>query len=248
MIQLEEEERLEKEGPHLVCADRSLRILVAEDNEFNMEVVKTMLTQMGHNVECAWNGSEAIELLFDADGAPIKDPESQGGISFSFDLVFMDCNMPVLDGYEASEFIRKNEGRLGLEPPLPIIALTAYAMPGDQEKCLTHGMTDYLTKPMTKEALLKMINKHAPRHSPKDSPLPAHGGPGSVPLSAAEGPRRASVPRNVSDASLDRGGGGGTQEAGVAGVGAKEQVVLTLRTLMGTARIARSDQGGSVCR
>merc|ERR1740117_1125786 len=75
MIQLEEEERLEKEGPHMVHSDRSLRILVAEDNEFNMEVVKTMLTQMGHNVECAWNGSEAIELLFDPNGKPIKDPE-----------------------------------------------------------------------------------------------------------------------------------------------------------------------------
>ena len=232
MIQLEEEERLEKEGPHMVHSDRSLRILVAEDNEFNMEVVKTMLTQMGHNVECAWNGSEAIELLFDPNGKPIKDPEITSGISFSFDLVFMDCNMPVLDGYEASEFIRKNEQLCNLEPPLPIIALTAYAMPGDQDKCISHGMTDYLTKPMTKEALLKMITKHSPRHSPKDSPLPAHGKTDSS-SEATEGPRKslvkATVPRNNSETSLDRGEG----EMGV-----NEQVVRTLRTLMGTARIA----------
>ena len=55
-------------------SDRSLRILVAEDNEFNMEVVKTMLTQMGHSVECAWNGSEAIEKLFGLNGAPLEHP------------------------------------------------------------------------------------------------------------------------------------------------------------------------------
>jgi len=213
-----------------VHSDRSLRILVAEDNEFNMEVVKTMLTQMGHNVECAWNGSEAIELLFDPDGKPIKDPEIQSGISFSFDLIFMDCNMPVLDGYEASEFIRKNEQLCNLEPPVPIIALTAYAMPGDQEKCISHGMTDYLTKPMTKEALTKMITKHSPRHSPKDSPLlPAHGQQASR-SEAAEAPRKANPPpRNVSETSLDGGSGM---------MGANEQVVRTLRTLMGTARIA----------
>ena len=230
VIQLEEEERLEKEGPQCVHSDRSLRILVAEDNEFNMEVVKTMLTQMGHNVECAWNGSEAIELLFDPNGKPIKDPEIQSGISFSFDLIFMDCNMPVLDGYEASEFIRKNEQLCNLEPPVPIIALTAYAMPGDQEKCISHGMTDYLTKPMTKEALTKMITKHSPRHSPKDSPLlPAHGQRASS-SEAAEAPRKANPPpRNVSETSLDGGSGM---------MGANEQVVRTLRTLLGTARIA----------
>ena len=236
MIQLEEEERLEKEGPHMVHSDRSLRILVAEDNEFNMEVVKTMLTQMGHSVECAWNGSEAIELLFDPNGKPIKDPECQSGISFSYDLIFMDCNMPVLDGYEASEFIRKNEQLFSLDPPVPIIALTAYAMPGDQEKCISHGMTDYLTKPMTKEALTKMITKHSPRHSPTDSPLPAGGvqlpagGEQHSSSEAAEAPRKANPPpRNISETSLDNGSDK---------MGANEQVVRTLRTLMGTARIA----------
>ena len=133
------------------------------------------------------------------------------GATFGVDLVFMDCNMPVLDGYEAAEFIRKNEQLCNLEPPVPIIALTAYAMPGDQDKCISHGMTDYLTKPMTKEALTKMITKHSPRHSPKDSPLPAEHGGGAAReheagAEAAEAPPRCSNPptRNVSDpASLD---------------------------------------------
>ena len=119
--------------------------------------------------------------------------------------------MPVLDGYEAAEFIRKNEQLCNLEPPVPIIALTAYAMPGDQDKCISHGMTDYLTKPMTKEALTKMITKHSPRHSPKDSPLPPEHGGGAARVhepgaEAAEAPPRSSNPptRNVSDpASLD---------------------------------------------
>ena len=118
--------------------------------------------------------------------------------------------MPVLDGYEAAEFIRKNEQLCNLEPPVPIIALTAYAMPGDQDKCISHGMTDYLTKPMTKEALTKMITKHSPRHSPKDSPLPPeHGGAAArvheAGSDAAEAPRSTNPPtRNVSDpASLD---------------------------------------------
>ena len=72
------------------------------------------------------------------------------------DLIFMDCNMPVMDGYEACNYIRKQEARLGLVP-IPIIALTAYAMPGDRDKCLEHGMTDYLTKPMTKQALMQVV-------------------------------------------------------------------------------------------
>ena len=77
-----------------------------------------------------------------------------------YDLILMDCNMPVMDGYEACSFIRTSETRLGLHPT-PIIALTAYAMPGDREKCLACGMTDYLTKPMTKQALRKVVTRCA---------------------------------------------------------------------------------------
>ena len=130
------------------------KILVAEDNEFNMEVVKTMLQRMGHSVTVAWDGSECIEKLFDSNGNPVLSERAPGRLLH--DLIFMDCNMPVMDGYEACNYIRKQEARLGLVP-IPIIALTAYAMPGDRDKCLEHGMTDYLTKPMTKQALMQVV-------------------------------------------------------------------------------------------
>ena len=141
---------------------RPASILVAEDNEFNMEVVKTMLIKMGHSVEIAWDGSECLERLFDANGQPMLSPVRPDRLAY--DLIFMDCNMPVMDGYEACTFIRKSEARLGLTP-VPIIALTAYAMPGDRDKCLDHGMTDYLTKPMSKQALRKMVSRYTPHGS-----------------------------------------------------------------------------------
>jgi CheY-like chemotaxis protein len=77
-----------------------------------------------------------------------------------YDVIFMDCNMPIMDGYEASKYIRKAEKRLKLAP-VPIIALTAYAMAGDRDKCLEHGMTDYITKPMSKAPLGTALAKEA---------------------------------------------------------------------------------------
>ena len=125
-----------------------------------MEVVKTMLETLGHNVTAAWDGSECIECLFDPNGKPLLDANGEPPERLGYDLIFMDCNMPVMDGYEATTFIRKAEARLGL-PPTPVIALTAYAMPGDCEKCLGCGMTDYLTKPMSKQMLRKMVNRYS---------------------------------------------------------------------------------------
>ena len=71
----------------------------------------------------------------------------------------MDCNMPFMDGYEATNVIREAETGLKLKPK-PIIALTAYAMPGDQEKCLSYGMTGYLTKPLTMKSLRDLVCKY----------------------------------------------------------------------------------------
>ena len=159
-IQMVEEEMLAQNSLDVGEADmQPATILVAEDNEFNMEVVKTMLQSMGHTVDIVWDGSECLECLFDSGGQPMLHPQIPNRLKY--DVIFMDCNMPVMDGYETCRLIRKSEAQFGLEP-VPIVALTAYAMPGDRDKCLGNGMTDYLTKPMSKQALRKLVSRYAP--------------------------------------------------------------------------------------
>ena len=119
-----------------------------------------MLETLGHSVTVAWDGSECVERLFDSNGKPLLDQNGEVPERLGYDIIFMDCNMPVMDGYEATQFIRKAEARLGIQPT-PVIALTAYAMPGDREKCISAGMTDYLTKPMSKQMLKKMVSRYA---------------------------------------------------------------------------------------
>ena len=109
-------------------------------------------------------GVPALEKLFQPNGNLVATKaDSKRGRPLGFDLIFMDCNMPVMDGYEACGFIRRAEERLGLNPT-PIIALTAYAMPGDKEKCLNAGMSDYITKPIVRDLLLATVNKHMRLH------------------------------------------------------------------------------------
>ncbi len=111
-----------------------INILVVEDNAVNQEVALGMLNKIGFQAEVADNGQEGLDAL--ANG--------------NFDLVLMDCQMPVLDGYAATAEIRKREGGV---KHTPIIALTANAMTGDAEKCLAAGMDDYLSKPFEPDAL-----------------------------------------------------------------------------------------------
>ncbi len=108
-----------------------LRLLVAEDNPANQIVARMLLAKLGHLVEIAGDGRQALELL--ATG--------------TYDAVLMDCQMPVLDGYATTRAIRAGEVA-GANPQIPIIALTAYAMPDDRAKCLAAGMNDYVTKPL----------------------------------------------------------------------------------------------------
>ncbi|MCU7921061.1 MAG: response regulator [Candidatus Thiodiazotropha sp. (ex Epidulcina cf. delphinae)] len=121
-------------------AARKHRVLVAEDNLVNQAVIEEMLRLLNCTVTLAANGQEAIELL-QRDG---------------FDLVMMDIQMPGVDGYQATRIIRDNE-----QAPehIPIIALTANVLEGDQQKCLDAGMDDYLGKPVTQEKLEKILRK-----------------------------------------------------------------------------------------
>jgi two-component system, sensor histidine kinase and response regulator len=114
------------------------RVLVAEDNPVNQLVIRQQLRRLGYAAEIVANGRLAVEQT--RDGA--------------FDLVLMDCQMPELDGYEASRQIRSIEGD---SRHTPIVAMTANALPGDREKCLEAGMDDYITKPVRLDALERLL-------------------------------------------------------------------------------------------
>ena len=117
-----------------------LHVLLAEDNPINQQLVARMLANRGHTVEVVSTGAEALAAL-----------EQQ-----PFDVVLMDVQMPEMDGFEATAAIRDRERATNRH--MPIIAMTAHAMRGDQEKCLNAGMDAYLSKPMTATALYTTID------------------------------------------------------------------------------------------
>jgi CheY-like chemotaxis protein len=140
------------------------RVLVAEDNPFNQKVAQYILEKQGLRVDLAANGNEAVQMM----------------ANFVYDLVFMDCQMPEMDGYEATGIIRRLGGPAARTP---IIAMTAHAMPGDRERCTAAGMDDYLSKPVRAELVTEMLHRWvlgagAPAHVPW---------PGSFPEPAAIG-------------------------------------------------------------
>lgn len=119
-----------------------LKILVVEDNTVNQEVALGMLEKIGFSASVADNGQDGLDKL-----------ESE-----TFDLVLMDCQMPVLDGYAATQELRRREAQsAGEKQHMPVIALTANAMTGDAEKCLAAGMDDYLSKPFEEHVLEEKI-------------------------------------------------------------------------------------------
>lgn len=120
-----------------------VRVLVAEDNPTNQKVATVMLGRLGCEVTLACDGHEALAKLREAE----------------FDVVFMDCQMPELDGYEAAQEIRSWGGRFA---SLPIVALTAHTMQGDRERSLAAGMDDHLTKPFTSEGLRESLERWLP--------------------------------------------------------------------------------------
>lgn len=122
------------------------RILVVEDNEINQIVVGEMLKHVGVEVEYASDGMQAIDKLMES---------SMTGKEFC--LVLMDCQMPIMDGYEATQNIRKMQTSF---THIPIIALTANAMMGEKEKCLDSGMNDFLSKPLDSDLLYAQLQKY----------------------------------------------------------------------------------------
>lgn len=122
------------------------RLLLVEDNAINQEVASLMLEDLGLTTDIASNGLEAISAL---KSAPDESP---------YTLIFMDCQMPEMDGYEASQTIRNLDAGARYAV-IPIIAMTANAMKGDREKCLNAGMSDYLTKPIDPDELSAILVK-----------------------------------------------------------------------------------------
>jgi CheY-like chemotaxis protein/HPt (histidine-containing phosphotransfer) domain-containing protein len=115
-----------------VLRDLGLKVLLVEDSPVNLEVASGMLEALGCDVVTASDGTLGVEYA----------------LGRHFDVVLMDCQMPLMDGYEATRRIRASESANG-RPAVPIVAVTANALPGDRERCLDSGMTDFISKPFT---------------------------------------------------------------------------------------------------
>src|SRR5258705_12622121 len=136
---------------HTIAESRAtLRVLLAEDNPVNQQVAVAMLVKRGHEVHVSSNGREALQAVQERD----------------YDVVLMDIQMPEMDGFEATHAIRA----LPKGKDLPIIGLTAHALSGERERCLSHGMTDYLAKPFKAHELFALVEGTA---GPKAPAAPA---------------------------------------------------------------------------
>jgi len=140
-----------KSSPSLLPdVKNNVRILLVEDNAINQKVTLRILKKFGYSADAAGNGKEALSML---ENIP-------------YDLVLMDIQMPVMDGFEATGIIRDRASSV-LNHNIPVIAMTAHAMKGDREKCLDAGMDSYVSKPIKPEELLKIIEKELSRKGVK---------------------------------------------------------------------------------
>jgi CheY-like chemotaxis protein len=119
-----------------------LNILLTEDNPVNRVLAQKILQKQGHEVTCANNGKEAVQLW-------------ETKLARPFDIILMDVQMPEMDGLQATAYIRKREAETGGH--IPIVAMTAHAMKGDRERCLEGGMDSYISKPITPAGLAQVI-------------------------------------------------------------------------------------------
>ncbi len=158
--------------PAAAGAGCGVRILVVEDNATNRDVALAQLRKLGYEASAVSNGAEAIEAV----------RKGRHG------LVLMDCDMPVMDGFEATRRIREL-----VDPGIPIIAMTADAMPADRDRCLSAGMNDYLSKPVDLDRLAEVLARWLPASCPdgaEQTSEPAPDGMARTPVPAAGEPAR----------------------------------------------------------
>jgi CheY-like chemotaxis protein/HPt (histidine-containing phosphotransfer) domain-containing protein len=164
------------------------RVLLAEDNPVNQEVAAAMLERLGCSVRVVGDGFEAVEAV-------TAEP---------FDLLFMDCQMPKMDGFQATTAIRAHESARGVSEDsrgergtrIPIVALTAHALPGDRERCLEADMDDFVTKPFSRKDLQEVLERRIPWTRAREGER--HGSPGDP--DGAE-PCSRSISESVLDAA-----------------------------------------------
>ncbi|MCI0518625.1 MAG: response regulator, partial [Chloroflexi bacterium] len=146
---------------------QNFHILLAEDNPINQKLAVTLLQKAGYPVDVAENGLQAVE----------KASKKR------YNLIFMDVQMPELDGFEAVQRIREREGS---ELHTPIVAMTAHAMKGDRERCLAAGMDEYISKPLDPQEVFSRIEQYIAPEAPAAEPAPSPAGEASAPEAAAE--------------------------------------------------------------
>ncbi|MBA5606310.1 response regulator [Duganella sp. FT3S] len=169
-------------------ARKRRKVLLAEDNPVNVEVASAMLEGLGLEVRRAGNGAEALRAVQ----------------AEHFDLVLMDCQMPVMDGFAATSEIRRHEQQQGRARSLPIIAITANALQGDRESCLAAGMDDYLSKPFTQQSLGQTIARwlklpRAALQAPQRPALPARADAPPAPVPATASATHDNINRQALD-------------------------------------------------
>jgi two-component system, sensor histidine kinase and response regulator len=131
------------------------KVLIAEDNAINQRVVAIMLSRLGYSTDVASEGAAVLEML-----------QKQ-----HYDVVLMDCQMPGMDGYEATKAIRALPSEVS---KIPIIAVTANALPGQRERCLSIGMNDYISKPIQIELLASTLRKYLASDGDESKSVPTN--------------------------------------------------------------------------